>query len=29
MVEYDIAEEEYDLIQAQGFEKIIDKVWDI
>jgi hypothetical protein len=29
MVEYDIAEEEYDLIQAQGFEKIIDKVWDL
>ena len=29
MVEYDSAEEEYDMIQAQGFEKIIDKVWDI
>jgi|TARA_R100000482_G_scaffold34623_1_gene11329 hypothetical protein len=29
MVEYDQAEQEYDMIQAQGFERIIDKVWHI
>jgi hypothetical protein len=29
MVDYDIAEEEYDMVEAEGFEKIIDKVWEI
>jgi RNA polymerase sigma factor (sigma-70 family) len=29
MVEYDIAEEEFDRVQAEGFEKLIDKVWEV
>ena len=27
MVEYDQAEQEFDMVEAQGFEKLIDKVW--
>jgi len=29
MVEYDIAEEDYDLDQAEGFERLIDKIWEV
>ena len=29
MVEYDQASEEYDVVEADGFERLIDKVWDI
>ena len=29
MVEYDQAAEEYDMVQAEGFERLIDKIWDI
>jgi RNA polymerase sigma factor (sigma-70 family) len=29
MVEYDVAEEEFDRVQAEGFEKLIDKVWEV
>ncbi len=29
MVEYDEAEEVFDIVQAEGFEKIVDKVWDV
>ena len=29
MVEYDVAEEEFDRVQADGFEKLIDKVWEV
>jgi RNA polymerase sigma factor (sigma-70 family) len=28
MVEYDQAEEDYDKLEGEGFEKIIDKVWE-
>ena len=29
MVEYDQEEEQYDMVQAEGFERLIDKVWEI
>lgn len=29
MVEYDQEEEQYDLAQAEDFERLIDKIWDI
>ena len=29
MIEYDVAEEEFDRVQAEGFEKLIDKVWEV
>ncbi len=29
IIEHDIEQEEYDMIQAEGFEKIIDKVWNV
>ena len=28
-MEYDQAAEEYDMVQAEGFERLIDKIWDI
>ena len=29
MVEHDVEEDLYDMVQAEGFERLIDKVWDI
>ena len=29
MVEYDVEEDRYDKEEAEGFERLIDKVWDI
>lgn len=29
MVEYDVEEEQYDTVEAEGFERLIDKVWEI
>ena len=29
MVEHDVEEDLYDMVQAEGFERLIDKIWDI